>query len=102
MIRLKRNFPKELVVGDNIYKVVFRRYQEDDLERTGVILGMTDPAEQTISLTLGQSPRERFKTLVHEILECMKEEYGLRLPHDVIEELEEPITRFLEDNGLVA
>jgi hypothetical protein len=101
LIRLKRNFPKALDIGDAIYRVKFVRYQDEDVEKTGLVHGMSDPSNHTIYLTLGQSPRERFKSLVHEVLECMKEEFGLRLPHYVIEELEEPITRFLEDNRLL-
>lgn len=104
MIRHQKTYRREWDIGENIYGVRFVRFQDEDLEKTGLVYGMTDPSEHLIYLTLGQTARERFKSFVHEVFEAMSEEYPevkKHLTHKAIEALEEPVARFFEDNGLI-
>lgn len=98
MLRLK-DYPREILVGDSIWAIRFmRRLAADDGKM--ITWGLCDPAEQTIYIRLGQSPKERLKTLLHEILHAIEEEYQLDIPHQLIHRLEDPLARLLIDNYL--
>ena len=98
MIFNMKDFPRQLEIGENIWRVRFCRTIPGEPDTT---LGLCDPSDNTIYVKLGQTPVERFKTFVHEILHAWESEFSVSIPHSVIHDLEEPIFRFLLDNGLV-
>ncbi len=98
MIRRQRDYPRQLQIGDNIWDVVFCREIKDEPAST---LGLMDPSDCTIYIRMGQTPEERFKTFAHEICHAVCYEFKIEENHRVIHNLEEPILRFLIDNGLV-
>jgi|SRR3954469_6839006 len=93
-----RDYPKDFQIGDSIWNLRFVRSLGQT--ETTITWGLCDPSEQTIYVRLGQTPTERLKTTLHEILHAIEEEYGLTLPHRLIHQLEDPLARFLIDNYL--
>ena len=94
-----KDYPREVMIGESIYQVKFvRKIGETDTRET---LGLCDPNEQVIYIKLGQSPRERLKTLCHELIHCFEFEYGFEVPHHLVHKLEEPIVAFLMENCFI-
>ena len=93
------DYPKELWIGDALWRVKFVRKLQDG---RGILDGLCDPSETTIYLRMGHDRAERFKTLVHEILHAIEYEWKLELPHQIIYGMEEPIYRILVDNGIIS
>lgn len=91
------DYPKEIVVNENVWDVKFVR--RIDGEQSNVF-GLCDPGEQAIYIKMGQSPEERLKTFLHELLHVFEWEYKLEIPHKLIHGLEDPFARFLIDNYL--
>lgn len=98
MIRFVRDYPKELVIGDGVWKIRFCRQIPGETIDT---VGMMHPAITTIFIRLRQTPEERFKTLCHEVIHAFCYEYKIKENHKIIYQLEAPILSFLLDNGLV-
>lgn len=98
MIRRQRDYPRQLQIGENIWDIVFCRKIPEECPST---LGLCDPSELKIYIKMGQTPAERFKTLAHEVCHAVCSEFGIKENHAVIHKLEEPILRFLIDNGIV-
>jgi hypothetical protein len=89
----RRDYPKELHIGDAIYKVKFVR----KLEKGTV--GLCDPSEYEIKILCGQSPEETFKTFIHEVLHALLEfENDMEIKHKMIYDLEKPLYQLLRDN----
>jgi hypothetical protein len=93
----KKDYPTELFIGDNVWDIKFVR---KPLENDPYCYGLCDPGELTISIRLGQSPEERLKTFLHELLHAVEYEYKIEIPHSLIARLEDPFARFLIDNYL--
>ena len=91
------DYPKCIVVNDNVWDVRFvRRIPGEDPFTSG----LCDPSEQTIYIKMGQSPEERLKTFLHELLHIFEAEYKIDIPHRLVHRLEDPFARFLIDNYL--
>lgn len=93
------DYPKEIVVGDSIYRLRFVRTicntrSGSDKET----LGLCCPSEKEILIKQGLEPQERLSTLIHEILHCIEFEFDVELPHKLIYQLEGPLTQILLDN----
>ena len=88
-------YPKELKIRDEHYKILFRKRVIVDGES---VLGACDPDKKIIYILKTQSQSEIFKTLVHEILHGFEEEYNKEFGHTKIKILEDAILRFISDN----
>lgn len=97
MIKRQRDFPREVRVRDATYRVRFARRIPGEPADT---VGLCDSGDdKTIWIKMGQSPRDRFKTYIHETTHALCDEW--RLPdvtHRLIYALEEPLLRLLVDN----
>ena len=94
---LKRSqYPKKLLIGDEIYHVRFvRRFKDPHT------LGECDPSEKEIRIKQGMSQKETFKTFLHELMHAIFEfEGGVTIPHALIGRLEEPLYNFIISNML--
>lgn len=92
-----RDFPRELVIGGSIWRVRFRRL----IEGNANTLGLCCPATNEISIKTGQTPSERFKTFVHELIHAINYEYSLKENHKTVYKLETILHDLFVDNGLV-
>ena len=94
MIR-QRDFPKSFNIGDDVWQIRFCRKIP---EHGPNILGLCDPSTFTVWVLQGQTPEERFKTIVHEILHCAEFSLNFEMPHKSIYDLEEAVSRLWTDN----
>jgi hypothetical protein len=95
MIKRIKDYPKSVRIRDADYEVKFCRQIPGEPPDT---VGLCDDELKIIWMRLRQKPRERFKTLCHEIAHGFEREWGIRIPHKLIYAIEEPIARLLEDN----
>lgn len=90
-----KNYPKEFEINGEIWKTKFVRcvpgYDKS-------VLGLCCPSEHTIYIRLGQKPKERLVTWVHEKLHALSYSYDFELNHPVIEKLEMPLAELIWDN----
>lgn len=98
MIRRQRDYPKTLIIGENSWDIIFVRKIPGEDEST---LGLCNATECTIYIKMGQSPEERFKSLIHELMHAIAYTYNIKQDHNVIWKLETPILKLLLDNGIV-
>lgn len=89
-----REYPKEVTIGQQVYKIKFVR----KIEGEGSTLGNCDPCNHIIKIKLGQSAAETFSTFVHEVLHGVENEHGFELPHAHVYKLERAIADFLMVN----
>lgn len=96
-----RDYPETIVINENIWTVKFVRGPiEDEDGRGRDTVGLCDPSDQTIYIKMGQTPEERLKTFLHELLHAIENEYGIEIPHSLVHKLEDPFAKFLIDNYL--
>lgn len=91
-----KELPKTYKVQGETYKI---KQAKLAIKEDARAIASCDPETRTIVFRQDlTNKRELFKTLIHELLHALEFEYSLNLPHKVIRDLEEPITRFLEEN----
>jgi hypothetical protein len=98
----RSRFPSTLLIFRTVYGVKFANDIEDDL------LGLCDKTTNMIYIRTGQSPKERFQTLIHEVIHAFEFEYGFDITsrhidggkaHAVVETLEIALSSFLLQNA---
>jgi hypothetical protein len=90
----RKDYPKTLNIGDEVYTVKFVRKFKD--RRT---VGECDSSAKEIRIKTGQGPSETLKTFLHEVMHALFEfEHDVNIPHKLIYKLEAPISQFLRDN----
>jgi len=92
----RKDYPKELLIGDQVYKIKFVRKFAD--EQT---VGECDPSSLEIRILCGQGSKDTLKTFIHEVCHALIEfEHDIEIKHKMIYALEEPIFKFFCDNFL--
>jgi len=90
----RKDYPKELHIGTEIYKVKFVRKFKDPNT-----LGECDPSAKEIRILCKQTPENTLKTFIHELCHAIIEfEHDIEIKHQLIYRLETPIFRFIRDN----
>lgn len=90
----KMDLRGKFLVKDEIWHVKFvdkKRLPEDTW-------GICDPSTNEILILKTLSPTITFDTWLHEILHAIEFSYDLKIPHDLIVKLEEPIREFIKQN----
>lgn len=102
-----RSYPKEIVVGDQVWTIHFARCLEDKPlkpARNGKepkrVVGYCDPSDCSIWILLGQGPLETFSTFLHEVQHCFEFEGDFDMPHKVIYKTELWWAKFIIENCL--
>jgi len=93
MWRIK-DIPRTLVIGETVWDVGLVK----TITGRSTDVGICDNDNKEILIARGQGRYETLKTLIHEVLHAFEYEYKLRIDHDLIYKLEEPILRFFADN----
>lgn len=95
-----REYPKRLRIGDRYYRLRFvksiRGCRRGNVE--GAILGLFDPNRREILVKNGLSSDESLKTIIHEVLHAIEDEYDIPLPHSAVYSLEEALFDFFAAN----
>lgn len=83
----RKDVPKKILVGNNVYDVRFQRI----VDANPFQYGLCDGDDKEIVIRTNLSSEERGMTLIHEILHAFEFEYSLTIPHKLIYKLERPI-----------
>ena len=86
------DYPKELVIGENVWRVKFRRKMDPGL------LGLCDPSTYTISIAQKQNPMQTLYTFVHEVLHAIEFENDCIIGEKAVLVFEKGITDFILEN----
>jgi hypothetical protein len=90
-----RDYPRAIWVDGQRWRVVFKSPVIFDGEH---VRGRAVKADRLVEVDSKQDPRLRLRTFIHEALHALEFEYGFKLRHQSILDLEEPIVDLLVDN----
>lgn len=92
----RKDYPKELLIGSQVYKIKFVRKFKDKEQ-----VGECDPETKEIKIKCGLGSKDTLKTFIHELCHAIFEfENDIELKHKLIYKFEEPIYQFILDNFL--
>lgn len=89
----RRDYPKSVVVQGHDCQIKWKRKIEG-----GGIEGLFDPNTFDISIRIGQTPRQTFYTLVHEVIHALEESMGFEITEEIVSKLEKGFGDFILDN----
>jgi len=91
MIPRRKEYPKQLNINGEEWKVKFVNIIDKDIE----LHGQCDPGTRTIYIRNKQSEVERCATFIHEILHAFEAEYEIKISHKAIYQLEHAMMDFI-------
>lgn len=95
----RKDYPKTLHIGTEIYKVKFVRGFKDDPN----CVGLCDSEKKEIYIKCGLGPEETLKTFIHETMHALFEfEHDIKTKHKWIYKAETAVYQFLRDNVFVS
>lgn len=94
----QKDFPKELLINGNIWRVRFVRKIPGQDTATKECLGLCDPGQREILIKTGQAYLERLDTFYHEVFHALSFEYEFDIQHKIVHKLGETFARFCIDN----
>lgn len=101
MLIRQRDFPKDLLIGDSIWRIKFVRHIRNWANDKRLLVGLACPESQTLSIKTGQTVLDRLTAFVHEFVHALEDEYGFEVDHDVLNKLDVAVARALLDNVIV-
>lgn len=90
-----RQYPKDIRVRDELYKIKFVRKIQGESANTQ---GLCDPSLHIIYIKQGQTHAETFYTFIHECMHAFEAEYDIGTAHSDVYKLEKAIGDFLLTN----
>ena len=94
----RRDYPKEIQVGQTVYRIRFcSKATMLTLDGDPKTIGFCCEASETIYIAIGLKPKDRFETPLHELLHAVSFEYKIPIPHKLIYGLEAPLARLVLD-----
>lgn len=99
---LIREYPSEIVLNGHVWRVGFYRKCPVPEPAHEEYWGLCRVARRLILVKLGDTPKGRCETFVHELLHAIGAAYDIAAlkDHSVIHLIEAPLARFLVDTGL--
>lgn len=93
-----KGIPNEVRITSKVtYDIVWQKNVIVGSDKSSAF-GYTCSQSKIIFLKMGMSPRLARKTLIHEILHALEDEYKFRLPHSAVYLLEGPLEAVLRLN----
>lgn len=89
----RKDFPREVHIGSEIYTVKFVRKFKDPAQ-----VGECDPETREIRIKCGQPRVETFKTYLHELIHAVEMELDIPITHKDVYKLENFLFDFLVKN----
>jgi len=87
------------VVGDEVYKCTV--HKKLPLKNNGEAFGLCDQAKKKIKLAAWQGKIEGLRTLLHELLHAVEQEYQITLNHETLDIVSIAIADILIMNGFI-
>lgn len=94
----KKDYPKELLIGDNIWKIKFVSLKKHDTKKS-ICLGLCDPEKKEILIRTGQDYVTTLNTIFHEVLHSLEYEYDIELNHKHVYKLGDAMAQLYIDNA---
>lgn len=94
----KRDYPREILVGDTIYSIRFVKYIAPRTRTKKTILAECDPANDIIQIRQDLGPEQRLEAFFHELLHAFEYEYGIAVPHAWIYKVDGYLAKLVIDN----
>lgn len=89
----KQHWPKDLMVGENLWEIKFKR----KLIEGGVpCTGLCDPSDRIIYVKYPQTNEELFSTLIHEVIHAIEFEYDANIGEYKVRKFEKGLMQFFE------
>lgn len=88
-------YPTELHINEETYTIKF--VSRIPVKGRGVV-GLCDPGSRTIYIKKGMTKSQTFRTLIHEVLHGIENEYSIPISHKVVHQLEKAIGDFFLTN----
>ncbi len=103
-----KDYPREFVVRETgvrwqirfVRRDTIAELHGDDYDDDDPTLGLTCDEHKTIYLTLGVSPKLRWRNFMHEIMHVAEYEHGLVIKHSTIYRIEDPVAELIADLGI--
>lgn len=93
-----RDFPREVDVGDAIWKVRFVDVVPDRAAKGRILIGLACPMDQVLYILKTLSPFDRLVVFLHEVQHALEDEGDFEIPHHILEKLDRWQAQFLCDN----
>lgn len=90
----KSQYPTKIKVNKAIYTVVF----VDNIEGGLSTLGLCDPNTKVIFIRNKLKPKDTLKVFIHEVLHALEFEFELKIEHNLIYNLMDPLFLLFYDN----
>ena len=94
-----KNKKKKAVLKLNIADEVYRVYHVKCIDKDPKVYGVCDPETHEIFIREGQSSMGYLRTLIHETIHALEEEYKIKIKHKSVHKLEHAIASFIIDNA---
>ena len=92
--------PSELIIGDSLWSVKYKRCIEPGTHYGKEIAGLCDPSTYEISIKRNLAPEEKLETFIHEVLHACEHEWEKDIPHELIYFIGEKLARIIFENFL--
>lgn len=94
----QKNFPKELMINDNVWKIKFVRSLKEHDTKTKICLGLCCPDERVIKIRNKQNYQDTLDSIIHEIIHALEFEFEFDLDHDHVHTLGETMAKLFVEN----
>lgn len=91
----RAHYPKEVTIRGNEWAVRFCKFVPGGHKSW---IGYCDKHERTIWIVRRLGPKRTMRVFVHEVAHAFEAEYGLKIPHKLIQKLEWPVVNYLLEN----
>lgn len=94
----KRMYPSYVMVKGQRYDLHLTPYIAIGKAKPNEVIGWCAEKDKFILIHSGLSEKDAFSTLIHELLHAIDEEYGVRIPHKLIYQLEGALAETISAN----
>lgn len=98
MFMRQRDFPRELLIGDSLWRLKFVRTIPNWANDKRVLVGLACPETQTLYIKTGLTPIDRLAVFIHELTHGLEDEYGFEIDHDTLNKYDMALARAVFDN----
>ncbi len=93
-------WPKDVTVGDSIWRVKFVKKVPERAGKGRVLIGLACPMDQVLYILRGLSDFDRLVVLIHEANHALEDEHGFEIDHAQLNKQDVAWAQFLCDNFL--
>lgn len=98
MLPKKNSYPKQLLIGEDIWRVRFVK----KIKYPQKVVGLCDPGDQTIYIKTKMDRHETLATFIHEVLHAIGFSYDIKIleKERFVQKMEVALTRLITEQTL--